>query len=351
MAEVPRVGGDPGTVRELAAAPCLASEPRAWWVEQRGPAEMPDRDPPTRRHGDFTLHAIGDGLFRLDGGAMFGTVPKVLWDGAKPADALNRIDLCASCLLARRGAEVLLFEAGLGRKASDKARRIYGMDLRVSIDDELGRLGLGPEDVDHVLLTHLHFDHAGSLTLRRPDGSLVPHFPRARHHVHALEWAAAQSPNARSRASYLAEDWLTVREAGLFDLFEGGDPVEVLAGVAAELTPGHTPGHVVYRLDGGADGAAVFLGDLVPTGAHVPVPWIMGYDLDPVRQVGLKAERLPAWAEEGALLVFAHETRYPWARLARDGRGALAAEGLDEGWLEPFRSVPWPEELPQGAGA
>ncbi len=305
---------------------------------------MPDRKPPVHELGEWTLYAISDGLYRLDGGAMFGTVPKVMWEKIKPADERNRIDMCLSCLLAVRGNQKILIEAGIGDKNPEKFKFIYGIDRITSIDEELGRLGFEPGDIDHVILSHLHFDHAGSLTILNEKGELVPHFPNARHHVHELEWETALNPNPRNRASYLQHDWLPIHEAGLFDIHEEREVFEFVPGIKGLNVGGHTPGQMVIRIEPfESDKLAVFVGDVIPTGAHMPIPWIMGYDLDPTTQVELKELLLSQWMDEEALLVFPHETRYPWAYVTKDEKGNFQAKPLDEGWLEPLRTVKWPE--------
>ncbi len=309
---------------------------------------MTDRQPPKHQLGEWTLHAISDGLYRLDGGAMFGVVPKVMWEKVKPADERNRIDMCLSCLLAVRHNATVLIEAGIGNKNGEKFEFIYGVDHITSIDEELARLGLKAADIDHVILSHLHFDHAGSLTHLGENRKPVVHFPNARHHVHALEWETALHPSPRNRASYLSQDWMPVYEAGLLDIHDE-EEFEVLPGIHAENVGGHTPGQLVVRIDPfESDKPAVFVGDVIPTGAHVPVPWIMGYDLDPARQVDLKELMLSQWMDEGALIVFPHETRYPWAHIGKDEKGNFKALPLDEKWLEPLRRVPWPR-LPTSA--
>ena len=181
---------------------------------------MTDRMPPEYKLGEWTLYAISDGLYRLDGGAMFGTVPKVMWDKVKPADEKNRIDMCLSCLLAVRENQKVLIEAGIGNKNPEKFEKIYGVDHITSIDRELGKLGIKAGEIDHVILSHLHFDHAGSLTYINDKGEVVPHFQNARHHVHATEWETALNPNPRNRASYLSQDWMPVYDAGLLDIHE-----------------------------------------------------------------------------------------------------------------------------------
>ena len=329
---------------------------------------MPDRLPPRYDLGDFTLYAISDGLYRLDGGAMFGVVPKVLWEKVKPPDARNRIDMCLTCLLVVAGDTRILIEAGIGDKNPDKFNDIYGVDRITTIDEELGRLGLDASEIDHVVLTHLHFDHAGGLTVLNEKGVPIPHFPNARHHVHALEWEAATHPHARNRASYIPADWMPVYEAGLMDLcspathLPGSDDFEIIPGITCHHLGGHSEGLMMVRIESSKPVAAgvganlvfarrsvrvaVFPGDLIPTGAHVPVPWIMGYDLDPRAMVEMKERFLSQWEEERALIVFVHETRYPWGFVkseARPSGRAFSAEPLDKGWLEPLRRVKWPE--------
>jgi glyoxylase-like metal-dependent hydrolase (beta-lactamase superfamily II) len=305
---------------------------------------MPDRKPPEQHLGEWTLYAISDGLYRLDGGAMFGVVPKVLWEKVKPPDERNRIDMCLSCLLAVKKGLTVLIEAGIGSKNTKKFEFIYGVDHITSIDEELGRLGMNAEEIDHVILSHLHFDHSGSLTVLEKDGKIVPHFPNARHHVHAVEWDTALHPTPRNRASYLEQDLMPVYEAGLFDIHDEKDVFEIVPGIFADHVGGHTPGEIIVRIEPfESDRVAVFVGDLIPTGAHVPVPWIMGYDLEPSRQVELKELLLAQWMDEKALIVFPHETRYPWAYVGKDEKGNYQADPLDIGWLEVLRRVKWPE--------
>ena len=303
---------------------------------------MSDRPPPKYDLGDFTLYAISDGLYRLDGGAMFGTIPKVLWEKVKPPDERNRIDMCLSCLLVVRGEDRVLLEAGIGDKNPAKFEMIYGVDHITSIDKELAKLGLTADDINHVVLTHLHFDHAGGLTVPDTSGEPVPHFKNACHHVHSLEWETAMHPHARNRASYLEADWMPVNEAGLAMLHDR-EEFEIIPGVKARRVGGHTPGQTMVFIESSDSKKAVFVSDFIPTGAHVPVPWIMGYDLEPVLQVDMKEKYLPQWEKDRSLIIFPHETRYPWAHVGRDERGNFKAEPLDEGWLEELRRVPWPE--------
>ena len=308
---------------------------------------MADRMPPKFDLGDFTLYAISDGLYRLDGGAMFGTIPKVMWDKIKEPDERNRIDMCLTCLLAVRGNERILIEAGIGDKNSAKFNGIYGVDRITSIDKELSKIGLTALDINHVVLTHLHFDHAGGLTVYNKSGEPVPHFPNAKHHLHMLEWETALHPHARNKASYIESDWMPVYNAGLAVMQEG-ESFEIVPGITGQRVGGHTPGLSMVRIESstrgkGGTNVAVFPGDLIPTGAHVPVPWIMGYDLDPTGIVDQKEKYLPKWRDEHALIVFVHETRYPWGYITTDAQGRWGLESRDEGWLEDLRRIPWPQ--------
>lgn len=311
---------------------------------------MNERQPPKFDLGDFTLRAISDGLYRLDGGAMFGVVPKVMWEKVKPPDERNRIDMCLTCLLVERKDELILIEAGIGNKNPAKFNDIYGLDRITTIDEELKRIGRSPEDIKHVILTHLHFDHAGSLTILNQDGKLVPHFPNARHHIHSIEWETAKNPHARNRASYLANDWMPIFEAGLIEIHKE-DSFTALPGITCERVGGHTPGLIIVNIESSTPGhqgisTAVFPGDLIPTGAHVPVPWIMGYDLDPTSIIDIKERLLPIWMKQKTLVVFVHETRYPWGTIKQDEKGQYQVEPLDSNWLEPLRRIPWPQ-MPQ----
>ncbi len=308
---------------------------------------MTESRPPEYTLGDWTLYAISDGLYRLDGGAMFGVVPRVMWDRVKPPDERNRIDMCLSCLLAVKGDEKILIEAGIGIKNSAKFEFIYGVDHITSIDAELAKLGISTLDINHVVLSHLHFDHSGSLTHSSETGEIVPHFPNATHHTSAVELDTARHPNARNRASYIDHDWKPVLEAGLLQIHDEGTTFGIVDGMTCDIVGGHTPGQGIINIESpDADHSVVFVGDLIPTGAHVPIPWIMGYDLDPLKQVEVKTRLLEKWMNDGTLIIFPHETRYPWANVGMDEKGNYFAKPIDENWLEDMRSTPWPK-LPE----
>lgn len=278
------------------------------------------------RLGRFQLHAVSDGEFRLDGGAMFGVVPKPLWEKQKPADERNRIRMGTNCLLIEGDGERILVDTGIGDKVDEKFRDIYGMEPGARrLPEALRAAGFEPADITRVVLSHLHFDHCGWST-RREGGRLVPTFPNARYWIERGELEHARSPNERDRASYLPDNWEPLFEAGVVEVFTG--EVEVVPGVRAVKAPGHNADMCVITIDGGDGGRGVFWADLVPTTAHVPLPWIMGYDLFPMATLASKREWLPRAAAGGWLGVFEHDADTPFARIIEAKPGRFQAEPL-----------------------
>jgi glyoxylase-like metal-dependent hydrolase (beta-lactamase superfamily II) len=252
------------------------------------------------RLGDFELLSLSDGLFRLDGGAMFGVVPKPLWSRRAPADDRNRIGLAMRPLLVRSAAQTVLIDAGVGDKLSAKERDIYAVDQRTaSLQQSLAGAGIAPEDIDVVIASHLHFDHAGGFTVMR-DGRIGPAFPRARYIIRRQEWDDATHPHERNRASYVAEAYVPLVEAGVVDFIEADG--EVLPGISVWRTGGHTMHHQLIRVTSGGR-TAVFVADLMPTVAHLDEPWIMGYDLYPMDTLNYK-KRFVREAIEGEYVIF-----------------------------------------------
>jgi glyoxylase-like metal-dependent hydrolase (beta-lactamase superfamily II) len=272
----------------------------------------------TFRVGRLTCHALEGGMQRLDGGAMFGVVPKPLWQRRIAADERNRIPLALRCLLVEHADGLVLIDTGLGNKEDDKFKDIYGVvnqgaDGRTRLEDSLAELGYGPADVRRVINTHLHFDHAGGNTYRDPGGSVALSFPQARYVVQQGELRFAHHTNERTAASYLPHNFDPVP----FTLLDGA--AEPVPGIHCLPTPGHVPYHQSVLVESGGE-RVCFLADLVPTRAHLPLPWIMGYDLEPL--VTLESRRrLYARAEaEGWLLFFEHDPDVVAGRLGRDGK-------------------------------
>lgn len=269
----------------------------------------------TTRVGAITLHALEAGLQRLDGGAMFGVVPKPLWERRIPADARNRIPLALRCLLIETPAALVLVDTGVGNKEDQKFHDLYGIENQgepTRLEDAIAAAGHRPDDVGIVISTHLHFDHAGGNTLRDPDGHIRPAFPNARYVVQRGELEFAGLPNERIRASYMASNYQPVADAGLWELVEG--ETEIVPGISVAPTPGHTPHHQSVRVRSEGQ-TACFLADLIPTSAHLPLPWIMGYDLEPLVTLESKRALLERARQEDWLLVFEHDPSVPWGRL------------------------------------
>lgn len=274
--------------------------------------------------GDFDLTIVSDGEFRLDGGAMFGVVPRVLWEKQKPPDERNRIRMGTNCLLVSRGNDLLLIDTGIGDKHDPKFIDSYGLQPGATrLPEAIVQAGYELEDITHVLLSHLHFDHCGWNT-REQGGQLVPTFPKARYWLQRGEVEHGRKPNERDRASYFPVNWEPLFEAGVVELFD--EEAEPISGVKAVRVPGHNADMCVVLMDGG-DQKAVFWADLVPTTAHVPFPWIMSYDLYPLTTLDNKKLWLPRAAAEGWLCVFEHDADVPLGRVVEEKPGRFRFQG------------------------
>jgi glyoxylase-like metal-dependent hydrolase (beta-lactamase superfamily II) len=277
--------------------------------------------------GDFELTAVSDGGFRLDGGAMFGVVPRTLWGKVMPPDDSNRIRMGTNCLLVARGRDLLLIDTGIGDKHDAKFQDIYAMDPAVArLPEAIRQAGYEPGDVTHVVLSHLHFDHCGWNT-REVGGRLVPTFPKARYWLQRGEVEHARRPNERDRASYFPQNWEPLFEAGVVELF--GDEAEPIPGVRAVRAPGHNADMCIVLIDGGAGRKAVYWADLIPTSAHVPYAWIMGYDLYPLTTLENKKLWLPRAMEGDWLCVFEHDPDMPFGRLVEEKPGRYRAVSVE----------------------
>lgn len=265
--------------------------------------------------GKFQIEALSDGAFALDGGQMFGVVPKVLWSKQLPADDRNRVRLGLTCLLVRTGQENILIETGIGDKFDAKFAEVYCVSHTTTLPYELMKRGFSPGDIDIVINTHLHFDHCG-WNVRRDGERWVPTFPRARYVIQRGEWEHARRPTDRDRASY-REDFFLAAEAQT-EFLEGDR--EIVPGVRVEVVPGHTRNMQCVRIESEGQ-RACFISDLVPTQAHLAYPWIMSFDLYPLETLENKKRMLPQLAQQEALVVFPHDARTAWAKLGEiDGK-------------------------------
>ena len=269
------------------------------------------------RTGSVEWHLVSDGTFRLDGGAMFGVVPKPLWERKSPPDERNRITLGLNALLVRSGGKTILVDAGIGRKEGEKFSEMFAIGNETDLVSSLAALDVAPEDVDLVVYTHLHFDHAGGGTARNAEGEVEPVFPNARYLAQRAELEDAESPTVRSQASYLPGNWAPLREAGQLDVIEG--ETELAPGVRTVLLKGHVRSLTGIAIESG-DEKVFYPSDNMPTSAHVPVPWVMGYDLYPLDTVASKESFLPQAIDEGWTIAFEHDPRVGAARIHRDGK-------------------------------
>lgn len=266
----------------------------------------------------YQIDTIEAGRLGLDGGAMFGIVPRPLWERRIAPDEKNRIPLAMRCLLLRGHDRTVLVDTGLGHKADDKFESIYAVDHGHStLLGSLGRLGVAPEAVTDVVLTHLHFDHAGGAVSRGDDGGLRLTFPEADHYVQRTHWAWAHA-SEREAASFLAENLDPLEASGRLVLLDG--EAAPWPGVALHVVDGHTRGQQLVRV-GEGEGAVFYAADLVPTAAHVPALWIMAYDVEPLVTLREKHELLGRAASEGWLVVFEHDPMVACARIERTEKG------------------------------
>ena len=254
--------------------------------------------------GDLELIPLFDGYLRLDGGAMFGSVPKTLWEKRAPADEKNRITLAMRPLLVRSATGVMLIDAGIGDKMDAKSTAIYAIDRSRNLEHSLADAGLHADRIDVVLASHLHFDHAGGFTVRDAAGTIRPRFPNARYIVRTAEWDDATHPHERNRASYIQENFVPLRTASVLDLV--AEDSAIIPGVRVVRTGGHTMHHQIVMIESGSR-TAVFTADLIPTTAHIDEPWIMGYDLYPMDTLAFKRTFLREAIEREYLIFFEHD--------------------------------------------
>lgn len=274
-------------------------------VELKQPAPKVERFRTVGRHtlGDLELVSLSDGFFNLDGGAMFGVVPRALWEKRLPPDDANRVPMGMRPLIVR-GDQTMLIDAGVGDKSDAKFTELYGLERAYHLDHSLAEAGISPNDIDIVVASHLHFDHVGGFTARAADGRIVPRFPNARYIAHASEWHDATHPHERNKASYLGENFVPLQDAGVLTLVDDG--AELMPGVRYRRSGGHTAHHQVVTIESGGR-TAVFTADMYPTSRHISDPWIMGYDLYPMETLSFKRGFAREAIEREYLLFFEHD--------------------------------------------
>ncbi|MBI2620483.1 MAG: MBL fold metallo-hydrolase [Ignavibacteriales bacterium] len=256
------------------------------------------------RIGPYQVDAVETGRFALDGGAMFGIVPWVFWSKTNPPDERQRIDLAARCLLIRGNGRVILVDNGNGTKFTDKLKDIYKLDTsRFDLVSSLDRFSVKPGDITDVILTHLHFDHAGGSTVLR-DGKPVPAFRNATYYVQKAHWELSQKPGEKDRGSFMKDDFMPLREHGVLEFIDGEG--ELFPGIDLVVCNGHTSAQQLPRISDGTS-TLLFCCDLVPTSSHVPLPYVMAYDVRPLVTIEEKKRILTRAHEEKWLLFLEHD--------------------------------------------
>lgn len=275
--------------------------------------------------GKYSIKVIESGYFALDGGAMFGIIPKPLWEKTNPADGMNRIAMAARLLLLEWDNEKMLIDTGMGEKWDEKSRSIYGMDPETTLDKSLKAMGIKPEEITKVLHTHLHFDHAGG-SVKEENGKLVPAFPNAKYFVRKKNFEWGSNPSDRDRGSYLKQNFIPLMEHGVLELIDD-NKTEFMDGISLYEINGHTFGQQAIKISDGAR-TLFFCADLIPTHAHVPLPYIMGYDLQPLVTLQEKKDVLAKASEEDWTLVVQHDPEVVAVKVERTDKGFRVKEKL-----------------------
>jgi glyoxylase-like metal-dependent hydrolase (beta-lactamase superfamily II) len=271
--------------------------------------------------GDFELTVCTDGTYRLDGGAMFGVVPKPLWEKRAPADEKNRILLGLNTVVVRTGRHTIVIETGIGNKHPAKMREIH--ENHELLPQSLAAAGVDPDEVDVVINTHLHFDHCGWNTTLHSDGTVTPTFKNARYFVHRGEVEHGRMQLERDAVSYLAPNYEPLIASGQMTMLSNDDirkSAEIVPGISVELFPGHTRQLMAVHVESGSEHAC-YISDLIPTSSHLDVTWVMGYDLDPLEVIQQRKRFYQRAIPEKWLVLFTHDHARPMARIGRNEKG------------------------------
>ena len=267
--------------------------------------------------GEFELFSIVTSEFKLDGGAMFGIIPKPLWERKAPADDRNRIKMVTRSLLLVNDKRRILVDTGNGNKWQEKFREIYEIDTsNKNLDTSLARVGLTTDDISDVLCTHLHFDHVGGNTSLE-GGRIIPTFPNAGYWVQKENWELANSPSEKDQGSFMEADWAVLAENNMVNLVDGKEAF--IQGIDIILTYGHTTGQM-HPLISDENRTLLYCGDLIPMSAHIPLPWVMAYDIHPVVTIQEKKKHLPRAVNENWILFFEHDPELQACTVQLDGK-------------------------------
>jgi len=268
--------------------------------------------------GKWKISILETGTLMLDGGAMMGSVPKVLWEKTNPPDSLNRIQLAMRCLLLDDGENIVLIETGIGDKCDDKFKDMFEIkQAKNALSDTLSKYGYLNENITHVVLTHLHFDHAGGATIFDNQSKIAPTFPNAKYYVSKNNWIAGNNPNPKDKASYLKENYLSLKEYGVLEIISENE--SILDGISTYVVNGHTQGQQLIKIDGEGE-SIVFCSDLIPLKSHLKIPWIMGYDLNASLTMQEKKSFLDKASKDNWVLFFYHDPETVAVKIEKDNK-------------------------------
>jgi glyoxylase-like metal-dependent hydrolase (beta-lactamase superfamily II) len=269
--------------------------------------------------GDFELTAVSDGIYRLDGGAFFGVVPKIMWEKKVKADTQNYVPAGLNSVVVRTGRETILIETGIGNKMAERLVRIFGQPAKLL--DNLGAAGISPDDIDIVINTHLHFDHCGWNTVVQ-DGQLVPTFPKAKYYAPEGEWQHGRLQLERDAISYISENYDPLIKTGQMELLHGDR--EIVPGVSVKVFPGHTQ-HMQAVVIRSGGRTACYISDLIPTSAHIDLTWGMAFDVLPLQTIESRKRYYAQSIPEKWLTMFTHDPNMPWAYVEKDEKRKMVA--------------------------
>ena len=267
--------------------------------------------------GDFELIAVSDGTYRLDGGAFFGVVPKVMWEKKVKADAENYVPVGLNSVVVRTGQHTVLIETGIGNKLPERLIKIFGQPAQLL--DNLNAAGISPEDIDIVINSHLHFDHCGWNTTIKDD-KIVPTFPKAKYYAPEGEWQHGRLQLERDAISYMSENYDPLIKTGQMELLQGDQ--EIVPGISVRVFPGHTLHMQAVIIESGSQ-TACYISDLIPTSAHIDLTWVMAFDLLPLRTIESRKRYYAQSIPEKWLTMFTHDPNTPWAYVEEDERGKM----------------------------